>query len=263
MVAAGSNNSHAIRLDGTLWTWGDGANGALGDSTNTSKSSPVQIGASSWKWVTGSEIGGFAIDINGRLFAWGTGVNGIIGDGTSTGKNSPVQIGTSSWTMVHAAKNNTLAIALRIDGLLFAWGNNTSGNLGVNSATVTFSSPVAIGASSWTMCAIMNQGGLAIRVDGTLWSWGSLPGDNTITGKSSPVQIGASTWSKVYAGGPIKWAIRSDNTLWNWGSGSGTGVPTPSTSSPVQVGTSAWIGVDSAFNAAVSAINLFSAGIKQ
>jgi alpha-tubulin suppressor-like RCC1 family protein len=46
-------NASAIKTDGTLWAWGNGGTGRLGDGTIVSKSSPVQIGTlTSWNQVT-------------------------------------------------------------------------------------------------------------------------------------------------------------------------------------------------------------------
>ena len=42
--------SAAIKNDGTLWCWGLGTSGQLGDNTATSKSSPVQTSASGTNW---------------------------------------------------------------------------------------------------------------------------------------------------------------------------------------------------------------------
>jgi alpha-tubulin suppressor-like RCC1 family protein len=54
-VEAGYRNSWAIRTDKTLWAWGDDARGALGFNTNYGdKSSPTQIGTSTWKLVRSS-----------------------------------------------------------------------------------------------------------------------------------------------------------------------------------------------------------------
>jgi alpha-tubulin suppressor-like RCC1 family protein len=92
------------------------------------------------------------------LFAWGNGAVTGLGFGSSSvsspvlvGNNplttsSPTQVGASSWTAVSAGSNHTAAI--RSDGLLFAWGLATSGQLG-DGSIVNKSSPVQIGSSSW------------------------------------------------------------------------------------------------------------------
>jgi len=62
MVASGRYFSSAIKTDGTLWTWGNGASGQLGDDTITYKSSPIQTvaGGTNWKMVAAGG-GTFAI----------------------------------------------------------------------------------------------------------------------------------------------------------------------------------------------------------
>jgi len=44
-ISLGVQAAFAVKTDGTLWSWGNGASGQMGDSTVVSKSSPVQIGA--------------------------------------------------------------------------------------------------------------------------------------------------------------------------------------------------------------------------
>ena len=41
----GDAHTAAIKTDGTLWTWGKGADGKLGLGSTTDRSSPVQVGA--------------------------------------------------------------------------------------------------------------------------------------------------------------------------------------------------------------------------
>lgn len=36
-IAAGGDHSHAIRTDGTLWSWGNNFSGELGDGTTVAK----------------------------------------------------------------------------------------------------------------------------------------------------------------------------------------------------------------------------------
>jgi alpha-tubulin suppressor-like RCC1 family protein len=81
----------------------------------------------------------------------------------------PNPVGASSWTSVSAKLLSSLAI--RNDGLLFAWGSNVYGRLG-DGFTTTRSSPVQIGTSSWTSVSAGNNHGLGVRNDGLLFAWG-------------------------------------------------------------------------------------------
>src|SRR5262249_54208326 len=42
-VAAGGSHSLALTFDGTVWAWGLNANGQLGDTTTTQRTTPVQV----------------------------------------------------------------------------------------------------------------------------------------------------------------------------------------------------------------------------
>jgi alpha-tubulin suppressor-like RCC1 family protein len=44
-IAAGSASSYALKSDGTLWAWGYGVHGELGDGGTTGSTSPVQVAA--------------------------------------------------------------------------------------------------------------------------------------------------------------------------------------------------------------------------
>ena len=58
----------AIKTDGTLWCWGVGTSGQLGDNTATSKSSPVQTSTSGTNWKQVSCAGGSTYAVkNGDL----------------------------------------------------------------------------------------------------------------------------------------------------------------------------------------------------
>lgn len=240
-LSAGDSHTMLIKSDHTLWGWGEGDHGELGNGVAANISSPVQIGTSSWTAVSAGVGHTLMILANGTLWATGDNVNGQLGDGTKVDKSSPVQIGASSWIAVAAGNNHSLGI--KLDGTLWAWGLNTSGQLGDGSTTST-SSPIAVGASSWTFVAAGNLYSEAIRSDGTLWAFGAngngILGDGTATSRSSPVAIGSSSWTFVATSrtGAHTVAIRLDNTLWAWGfnsSGQLGDNTTTTRSSPVQV----------------------------
>ena len=150
-IASHSGATHAIarKTNGTLWAWGAGTSGRLGDGSTVTKSSPVQIGAlSDWAQVAAGSFHSLAVKTNGTLWAWGAGGSGRLGDGTTVSKSSPVQIGAlSDWAQV--AAGNIHSLAVKTNGTLWAWGGGGSGQLGDGSA-VSKSSPVQIGAlSDW------------------------------------------------------------------------------------------------------------------
>jgi len=143
---SGSSNTHTvgIKTDGTLWAWGQNANGQLGDSTIINRSSPVQTIAfgTNWKQVSSGYYTA-AIKTDGTLWTWGPNVTyGQLGDNTVAPKSSPVQtvaFGTN-WKQVSAGFQFTAAI--KTDGTFWNWGINTPyGQLGDNTI-INRSSPV-------------------------------------------------------------------------------------------------------------------------
>ena len=128
-------------------------------------------------------------------------------------------------------------------GKLFAWGDNTSGQLG-DGTVISRPTPVQIGSGNAWLNVSSSSTTMATKTDGTLWTWGQNAsgkvGDGTIINRSSPVQLGSgANWSKVASNAYGCLATKTDGTLWSWGPnnhgvlGAGTII---SRSSPVQVG---------------------------
>jgi alpha-tubulin suppressor-like RCC1 family protein len=124
------------------------------------------------------------------------------------------------WTQVSAGIGHTLA--LKSDYTLWAWGDNTYGQLG-NGTHVNRSFPVQISSDvGWTSVCAGAEFSLALRQDGTLWAWGrnnyGQLGDGTNIDRNTPVQVGTdNTWAKVAAGYGHCLAVKNDHTLWAWG----------------------------------------------
>jgi hypothetical protein len=228
-VSGAGSHTASIKTDGTLWLWGDGANGRLGNNATTNRSSPVQTisTGADWKQVACGGGGHTAcIKTNGTLWMWGVGGSGQLGDNTAVGKSSPVQTisATTDWKQVSCGSSHTACI--KTDGTLWLWGLNTNGQLGDNTATSRSSPVQTIGAATnWKQVSCGEFHTSAIKTDGTLWLWGfndyGQLGDNTITNKSSPVQTVSTgaNWKQACGGARFSAAIKTDGTLWTWGSG--------------------------------------------
>lgn len=112
--------------------------------------------------------------------------------------------------------------AIKSDGTLWAWGANSSGQLG-DGTNGSKNLPVQIGSdSTWADVSAGHEHTVAIKSDGTLWTWGSdnegQLGIGVYGSKNVPVQVGTdTTWLNVTAGKAHSLAIKTDGTLWAWG----------------------------------------------
>ena len=238
-----------------LNAWGLNSYGQLGTSNQINYSSPVQVGTSQlWTNIALGLNHTLALQSPGTLWSWGSNSQGQLGVNTSLGyqPNSPVPVLAptvplvAQWASLGQPGSSTANSGIQSNGTLWTWGNNSLGQLGLNT-TVGVSSPVQVGALSvWTQTAGGNHQ-IAIQSNGTLWTWGNnlygQLGNNTSgtsTNQSSPIQVGAlSTWTQVSGGQLNSLAIQSNGTLWAWGDnryGALAQNNTATYSNPVQVG---------------------------
>jgi alpha-tubulin suppressor-like RCC1 family protein len=98
-VAAGARHTLARKTDGTLWSWGGGLRGVLGDNDNeeNNRSSPIQVPGNQWNDVAAGGFSSRARKTDGTLWSWGFNQNGQIGDNTTIPRSSPVQVPGTSW----------------------------------------------------------------------------------------------------------------------------------------------------------------------
>ncbi|MFS4459537.1 RCC1 domain-containing protein [Bdellovibrio sp. HCB2-146] len=149
-----------IKTDGTLWAWGSGGDGQLGNAQTLNVSTPIQIGSlTTWSKVFSSFGVSFAIRNDNTLWAWGYNGTGNLGIGSIASKSSPVQV-PGSWSEIAPSEEHT--IALRTDGTLWGWGRNDVFQLGVGN-TINYSSPIQIGTSLWQSVMTTGTTSAAIR----------------------------------------------------------------------------------------------------
>jgi alpha-tubulin suppressor-like RCC1 family protein len=205
-VSCGQYYTAAVKTNGTLWTWGLNGLGQLGADV-TNRSSPVQVGTlSNWSKISAGQNHIVAVKTDGTLWTCGGNSLGQLGLGDLTHRSSPVQIGTlSNWSKVSSSSGSFFAAAIKTDGTLWTWGNNTFGQLGLGDLTHR-SSPTQVGTlSNWSKISCGQFHTAAVKTDGTLWTWGlnaqGRLGLLDTTNRSSPMQVGTlSNWSNVTGG---------------------------------------------------------------
>jgi alpha-tubulin suppressor-like RCC1 family protein len=251
-VIGGTENTIAIQTPGTLWAWGFNNAGQLGLNDTVNRSSPVQVGTlSTWTRIAAGDGFSSARQNTGTLWSWGTNSFGRLGLNTSTNYSSPVRlVGSLTGTWNQVSSNGSLSsMAIISPGSLWAWGNNSFGQLGIGPVgfNAQFAPQQAVGQfTTWTQVSMGATHAAGIQTPGTLWLWGSNSfgqlGTNTTSFISvvSPVQVGAlSVWTLVSSGNEFTSAIQRNGTLWAWGRNNFGQLglsDTANRSSPVQVG---------------------------
>jgi len=253
-VYVGGNHCHAIRTDGTLWSWGLNSSGQSGRGvvTTVDYSSPVQVGAlTNWKKISAGLNHSIGITEGGALYSWGLNTLGYLGNGGVATSSTATQVGTlTTWSDIATGGETGLTtghvLATKFDGTLWSWGAGTLGALGTAAAGgIHYSSPVQVGAlTNWKNVSAGSQVSGCIKTDGTLWTWGSniygQLGVGNVQYYSSPVQVGALTnWKYIDYGTDHCLAILDDGTMWTWGRndvGQLGNAGIVNYSSPIQVG---------------------------
>lgn len=234
-VSTGDYHTLAIKDDGSMWAWGNNANGRLGLNlaSNTSVSSPRKVGSAKWLQVRAGGEHSIAIREDGTVWAWGRNDAGQLGDGTTINRSSPVQL-AGSWSSVRpSAYTGKHTVGIKSDGTLWAWGDNSTGQLAQGNLT-NYSSPVQIGTDTWKYVSggsgsVSGAAVVGIKSDDTIWGWGynnnyELGTTVLSTAVTSPIQLvtangtnTTTTFKAVEHAGATGLAIDTTGKLWGMG----------------------------------------------
>ncbi len=138
------------------------------------------------------------------------------------------------------------SLALRQDGKLWGWGNNSCGQVGNGGTTVgsVQTKPALVAEEGFLDIAAGYQHSLALKSDGTVWTWGandeSQLGDIGPGNHPVPKQIpNLSGVVAIDCGDYFSLALKNDGTVWAWGKNDynqlGAGSPVSMSYYPQQV----------------------------
>jgi alpha-tubulin suppressor-like RCC1 family protein len=253
--SAGDYHTCAVRTDGTVWCWGYGGYGNLGDGSTGDaeglRTTPVRVrrGSSTLRGVTKVAVGAgstCAVRTDGTVWCWGDASQGQLGNGVSGGseyRTKAVQVRRGSGFLTgvaHIATSGSHVCALRTNGSVYCWGHADRGQVGDGTTGAGMghvrATAVRVRRGSGYLDRVVaiaagHQHTCAVRKDGSVWCWGD--GSNGQLGdgeagaghqRTKPVRVRRGSGyltraSGIAADGSHTCVRRTDGTAWCWGAG--------------------------------------------
>lgn len=245
ILASGNTHSMYLSSNGVLYTWGENENGQVGEiiSGSSTEIPREYINPSKIIQLAAGEDFSFAVTEDGQVYSWGNPEFGELGYnlklepdldqyGNPTDYNfRPDPIGVvrkieSLSNIQEVSAGDTFALALDKSGYVYAWGKNSSGQLGLNKTTTQESPQKISSLHNVKQIVAGNNHSLALLEDGTILGWG----DNTygqlgigLSGSGyfdSPMILSDLTNKNikyVFAFENASAATTADNRLYVWG----------------------------------------------
>ncbi len=233
-IAAGGAHSLALKIDGTVWAWGENGKGQLGIGTNTNANQPYTTQIDHVVVIAAGGAHSLALKSDGTVWVWGENDDGQLGEGTNNDAASPVQV--NAFRLVRAvgiAAGDQHSLAVDGNGDVWAWGRNDFGQLG-DSSIISRTTPVKVKQLTGVVqVAAGATHSLARKSDGSVWAWGDRRhlqlGEAALapyTATPVRVQFGLPTTPPNYisdivaiaAGGEHNFALNTSNQILAWGS---------------------------------------------
>ncbi len=228
-VDASNSSGYALEGNGTVWAWGNGEYGQLGDgSTGSSLTVPVQVKLPPHIVAIGeAKNEGMAIDSSGQAWVWGENGSGSL---CVRGKmlSTPVKVaGLSKVVQAQGGEEHTLWISAA--GAVLTCGRNSWGELGLGEGVEVTRTPTAVpGLSSIVEVSVGERTSAALDARGRVFMWGDNVHGAIGVGSSAPT-IWTPTYvalpeaaSSISTGGDLEdngssFAILPHEAVYGWG----------------------------------------------
>jgi len=154
----------ALLTDQTVWCWGNNNEGELGQGVDDGSIHTLPLEALDFPvaTLTSADVSSFALTIDGGVYVWGANPNGVLGLGNfNADLSGDIARNGSLGGIVQLSTYADHGLALKADGTMVTWGNNTTGVLGhaPNSGTDVVcpatgngacnATPAAFGTAPW------------------------------------------------------------------------------------------------------------------
>lgn len=221
MVSVGSLHACALQLTGGIQCWGWNVDGVLGNGTNVTSATPVQVsGIKDAISVSAGLNHNCALLRSGAIQCWGLNPFGGLGNNSEVRSYSPVEVsGVSNATGVAVGLWHSCAVVG--SGTVQCWGGGNDGQLGngitqhskVPVTVAGIDNAIAVAAGQWHTCALLRGG--AVKCWG---KWFTGIKSNNEAAYSTPVTIdGVSNATSISLGNTHSCALLNTGTVRCWG----------------------------------------------
>ncbi|XP_033122621.1 RCC1 and BTB domain-containing protein 1-like isoform X2 [Anneissia japonica] len=185
-IACGSHHTLALTEMGEMYAWGYNNCGQVGTGATANINTPRKVASVlAGKKVVSIACGqtfSLALTQHGEIYGWGYNGNGQLGLGNNVNQPSPCRVSSIQNTVVsQIVCGYAHALALSDTGVLFAWGANSYGQLGIgNKANLATATPIAsdIGRFIEVAATHYNHVSTAMGENGTVYMWGQCRGQS-------------------------------------------------------------------------------------
>ncbi len=135
---------------------------------------------------------------DGTVYSAGSNTRGQLGDGTTVNKNqtNTIVLGLIGQKIIDISAGQIHCLAISDTGMLFSWGGNTKGQLGIGTTVDSLTAVQVtgdIGNSSVVQVATGREFSVVLTRNGTVFTFGENGqyqlGDNTAVSKTVPTQV--------------------------------------------------------------------------
>ncbi|MGV3550042.1 RCC1 domain-containing protein [Rhizobium sp.] len=182
--------------------------------------------------ISAGMLHGAFLTATGEVYTWGDNNLGKLGQGTTTNYESLVPTKVAALDGVEIASiymANGASYAISADGVLYSWGQNTNGQLGIGSLTNT-GTPTAVSSAAFggekvasmawgtSYALVLTESGEVYAMGGNVQGQLGQGNSGSATRSNVPVLVDIpGTVVKVMAGTNTSLAVTSDGKVWGWG----------------------------------------------